>query len=385
MSRVDLVVECEASSSMRARQLEAIFDVPRREKQTMEWHGEVPLEGQDWNVGLIVGPSGAGKSSVARQLFGAERVDRAFSWAGKSVLDDFADLHSIEEIADVCKAVGFNTIPAWLRPHAVLSTGEKFRVDLARRLLEQDDPIVVDEFTSVVDRQVAQIGSHAVQKYVRAQGRKFVAVGCHYDVIEWLQPDWVLEPATMSFQRRSLQRRPPVDVEVTRVEYEAWHTFAPFHYMSADLGTPARCFALFVGGRMAAFAGVLYRMHPKVQDVAGVSRLVTLPDFQGLGLAPILVDKLGALFKGIGMRLHTYPAHPALIRGFDKSPVWAMVRKPGFVNGTVASPTGKKKKDGTSGFGGRPCAVFEYVGPAVPFTEAAPVVDVPWGRCKPAA
>jgi hypothetical protein len=94
--------------------------------------------------------------------------------------------------------------------------------------------IVVDEFTSVVDRQVAKIGSHAVQKHIRKCGKKFVAVTCHYDVFEWLQPDWVLEPATMSFQWRSLQRRPDLAIEVSRVDHAAWKLFAPFHYLRAN-------------------------------------------------------------------------------------------------------------------------------------------------------
>jgi ABC-type ATPase with predicted acetyltransferase domain len=76
---------------------------------------------------------------------------------------------------------------------------------LARALLEGGDQIVIDEFTGVVDRQVAKIGSDAVQKFIRKRGKKFVAVTCHYDVIEWLRPEWMLEPATMTFQWRSVQ------------------------------------------------------------------------------------------------------------------------------------------------------------------------------------
>jgi ABC-type ATPase with predicted acetyltransferase domain len=83
-----------------------------------------------------------------------------------------------------------------MKPQAVLSNGERFRVDLARRLLELPDPIVVDEFTSVVDRQVAKIGAHAVQKFVRKHNRRFVAATCHYDVVEWLQPDWIFSLRT---------------------------------------------------------------------------------------------------------------------------------------------------------------------------------------------
>jgi hypothetical protein len=140
---------------------------------------------------------------------------------------------------------------------------------------------MVDEFTSVIDRQVAKIGCHAVQKLIRKQQKQFVAVTCHYDVVEWLQPDWMLEPATMSFQWRSLQRRPALDVEIARVGHDAWKLFAPFHYLTADLHRAAACYVLFVEGVPASFAGVLHRPHPKVDDIKGVSRLVTLPDYQG--------------------------------------------------------------------------------------------------------
>ena len=74
------------------------------------------------------------------------------------MIDDFSKALSIEQITQACSGVGFNTIPSWMKPYAVLSTGEKFRVELARHLVEGGELIVVDEFTSVVDRQVAQIG-----------------------------------------------------------------------------------------------------------------------------------------------------------------------------------------------------------------------------------
>jgi len=171
------------------------------------------------------------------------------------VIDDFAKRFSIEAVTNACQAVGFNTIPAWMRPFRVLSNGERFRVELARRILELPDPIVVDEFTSVVDRQVAQIGAHAVQKYLRKNKRQFAAISCHYDIVDWLQPDWMFEPATMTFARRSLRQRPSVDVTISRVPYFAWSLFAPFHYLTSELHRAARCFCLFVGDR----PGVVWR------------------------------------------------------------------------------------------------------------------------------
>lgn len=363
MPTVDLVVESPVSTSTRARQVCSMFDVPPQGTARLEWSVNVPALDEDWSVGLIVGPSGSGKTSVMRKVYGEPP---ALEWGAASVVDDFARTLSVQQVTDACGAVGFNTIPAWLRPFAVLSNGEKFRVDLARRLLELPDPIVVDEFTSVVDRQVAQIGAHAVQKYVRKAGRKFVAVSCHYDVIDWLQPDWVLDMATQSFTRRLVQRRPAVECVVARVPYAAWAMFAPFHYLTADLHRSARCFGLWANGRLAVFCGVLHRPHPKVDDVKGVSRVVTLPDYQGMGLAFALIDRLGAAHRAMGLRFRNYPAHPAFVRAHDRSPMWRLKKKPG----QFGSGTGKSSSVSGSAQQQRPCAVFEYVGPAMDRGEA---------------
>lgn len=365
MPRVDLVVESPMSSGHRVRQLEGMFDVPRADTSRLEWHGDVPIDDDAWQVGLIVGPSGCGKSSLLRQLFGPPIE---LTWGAPSVVEDFAPTLSMTDIVAVCQAVGFNTIPAWMRPHAVLSGGEKFRAMLARQLLESPGVVVVDEFTSVVDRQVAKIGAHAVQKYVRRRGSRFVAASCHYDIIEWLQPDWILEPTSMQLSRRALQRRPRLDVSVSPVPYAAWRMFAPFHYLTTELHCSSRCYGLFVRDRIAAFAGLLPRPisngKQKGQCAWGVSRLVTLPDWQGLGLAMCLVDTLGAAHRAVGRRLRTYPAHPSLVRAFDKSAAWTMAKPPGrFL--TNSSRTGL-------GFtGGRPCATFEYVGAEMPDGQAA--------------
>lgn len=361
--RVDVTVETDVSRSGRARQLEGMFDVPGAAKQSQSWRIDAPLDERDWNVGLIVGPSGAGKSTVLREMFGQERE---LSWDAPSVVDAFDRELSMQDVAAACQAVGFNTIPAWLRPHHVLSNGERFRAHMARLLVEakQGETIVVDEFTSVVDRQVAQIGAHAVAKHVRRHEQRFVAATCHFDVIDWLQPDWIIEPALRKFTWRSVQPRPRIDVSVAAVDYSAWQLFAPFHYLTRELNKAARCFVLFVGDQPAAFAGVLHRPHAKARNIKGVSRLVTLPDWQGLGLAFALVDVLGGAYRAVGQRLRTYPAHPALIKGFDRSQSWSLKQRPGYAGskGVVHGPNAKLMQQWRAG--SRPCAVFEYVGPS---------------------
>lgn len=351
--------------------MEALFDVPAQTKARRTWTGDVDLDARPWRIGLIVGPSGSGKSTLLRALFG-EMVP--LTWDAGSVVDDFDRALTMETIADACSAVGFNTIPAWMRPFRVLSTGERFRVDVARRLLEAPSPIAIDEFTSVVDRQVAKIAAHAIQKTIRrTTDRKLVAATCHYDVIDWLQPDWLLEPATMTLRWRSLQARPDVACSIDRVERDAWRTFAPFHYLTAELPRGARCYLLSVDGRPASIAAFVVRPHPSVKNLVGCTRLVTLPDYQGLGLAFALLDRIASAYRAIGKRVHMYPAHPVLVRAFDRSRSWRLEKAPGFASSAPSNRTSRRSSTGT--FGARPCAVFQYVGPTLDPRVASRVLD----------
>lgn len=361
MPHVNVTAEIKIVRSARVKQLETMFDIPPAKKSRREWHGNLPIEKKPWQIGLIVGPSGSGKSTILNESF---RRPSCLEWKSNSVIDDFHKSYSIDDVTRVCQAVGFNTIPAWMRPHVVLSNGEKFRAELARRLLEDSDPIVVDEFTSVVDRQVAKIGAFAVQKYIRRENRQFIAASCHRDIIDWLQPDWIFEPESMEFSWREIEERPPIEITYSWVPRSVWPIFSPYHYMSASLSHPAQCFAAFIDGRIVAIACMLHRPHPRVRDIVGTSRLVTLPDWQGIGIMPRLCDHLGACYKAIGKRMRSYPAHPAFVRSFQRSAKWRQTKKAG-------SFAPKKGKTATVGsFGGRPCAVFEYCGESYDRIEA---------------
>lgn len=368
-----------------------MFDVPLQKKLSREWDVNLPIEDFDWQVGLIVGPSGSGKSQIARRMWG-DAVDRGLEWTNQPVIDDFPEELNITSITDACSAVGFNTIPAWMKPYSVLSNGERFRVDLARRLLNEDDPVVIDEFTSVVDRQVAKIASHACQKYVRRKtSRKFVAVTCHYDVIDWLQPDWVYDPSTGEFARRSVQPRPNLDVAVSPLPYSAWKIFAPFHYMSHSLAKAARCWGLWVEDHLAAFCAAMYRpsnsKKKKHRGVMGFSRIVTLPDYQGLGLGYFISDTVASIYTGMGYRVNNYPAHPSMIRVLDRSPRWKLMKRPASFSvesQSIEKLTKRLQSQNllSSGWmvrmGSRPNATFRYVGPPMDRDKAEAMAQ--WHR-----
>src|SRR5699024_5865496 len=119
-----------------------------------------------------------------------------FEYTASSVIDDMT-CTKVEEIHRMFYTVGFGRVTSWLKQYHVLFNGEKMRVDLARKLLSEET-IVFDEFTSVVDRQVAKVMCIAIKKAMKHfPEKRFIAIGCHHDVIEYLQPDWLFNTDTM--------------------------------------------------------------------------------------------------------------------------------------------------------------------------------------------
>ena len=150
----------------------------------------------EWCIGVIVGRSGTGKTTIARHVFGDDYC-RGFSYKAQSVIDDMLTGVSMDAVEKTLYSVGFSSVPSWLKPYAVLSEGEKMRCDLARALLEKDT-VVFDEFTSVVDRTVAKNACIAINNALHQNSaKKFVAVTCHRDILDWLQPDWVFDTDAM--------------------------------------------------------------------------------------------------------------------------------------------------------------------------------------------
>lgn len=193
MPSFDFVKKSDIDKTFRVAKIISDFDV-QLEHSNERFCGSIDLP-NDWNIGLIVGSSGTGKTTIAKELFKEELIT-TFEYTHKSVVDDM-NADSVDDIEKMFYAVGFGSVPSWLKPYSVLSNGEKMRVDLARALLERDF-VVFDEFTSVVDRNVAQTASIAVNKAIKRLNKKFIAVSCHRDIIEWLQPDWVFDTDTMS-------------------------------------------------------------------------------------------------------------------------------------------------------------------------------------------
>ena len=184
--KYDLSFDTKPIDSHRSKILINSYDLPQQ-GITQRFRGILNLP-DAWNVGVIFGNSGSGKTSIAKACFGDFKKN---VWNESAIIDNFDSKFSMDQITYILGSVGFNSVPYWLKSYNVLSNGEKSRVDLARLLLENDLSIY-DEFSSMVDRDVAKSMSFSLQKAARKLNKKIVLISCHSDIVQWLTPDWCL-------------------------------------------------------------------------------------------------------------------------------------------------------------------------------------------------
>jgi ABC-type lipoprotein export system ATPase subunit len=343
MPTFDIIKEVKPTKTFRVASVIGKFDL-QSENVVEHFKGDIDIPNQ-WQVGLIVGKSGTGKTTIAKQLF-EDAYITSYEYTAETVLDDMPKECSVEEITAAFNSVGFSSPPSWLKPYSVLSNGQKMRVDLARAILEKNELFVFDEFTSVVDRNVAQIGSFAMQKAIRKTDKKFIAVTCHFDVQDWLLPDWVFNTDTMTFQNFEGQKKNRPDIKFEIFNYgdkSIWKMFAKHHYLSHSHNNAANVFVATVNDEVAGFISVLHFPHPKVKNMKKVHRLVILPDYQGAGIGLRLLNEIGKIYKHEQQRFNIMTSAPSLIFALKKSNKWDCVRygrvsevKKGVLEGTTS-------------------------------------------------
>jgi len=326
MPSAKFVIEKKIPLSFRVEKVKGIFDY-EADIVKKEFDVSIPIEDMKWNIGLIVGSSGSGKTTIAKNVFKDYKLFDGFKWSDKTIIDDFKKNLSPKDITEALSKVGFASPPDWLKPFNILSNGQKMRAELARLILETKKPVIYDEFTSVVDRQVAQIGSSAIQKFIRKENKKFIAVSCHYDIEEWLEPDWVYDANKKEFSRRSV-RRPKIKVNIRKAEQNEWKLFKEFHYLSAVHNNSAHKFIAEINNEPVAWCSVIHFPHPKVKNYKRIHRIVVKPDYQGIGLGGKFMSVIAKDFKTKGYRMRLVTSSPSFIYGLSASKNWIMVRKP---------------------------------------------------------
>lgn len=368
---------CADFASYRAARVKSLFNVESATDFNLDV--DLPIDDDTWRVGVVVGPSGSGKSSLGRLIFGAEAFYQPTGWpADKPIVDVIAPNGDFNAVTAALAAVGLGSVPAWLRPYFVLSNGERFRADLARIVAEAPAKVVVDEFTSVVDRQIAKIGAMAFQKAWRRTGGQAVLLSCHRDILEWVEPDWVFDTATGEFARGSLWRRPRFDLELWETDWSAWPAFEPHHYLKLPRMPASTCYVGTVEGQLVCHLAV--SPHPQLyrgMRQARAARLVVMPEWQGAGVGMRFLNEVcGAWLNGNNpfrtpMRVLFHTSHPGLCAALRRDDSWRQVSAKLFgaskaKSGRTFAGLERLGVDGgdPSGFGGHLRAVqgFRYYG-----------------------
>lgn len=340
------------------------FDIQNREETSVSISMNLgDYKTFDWNIGVILGGSGSGKTTILKKMGDVKKIN--FD-AEKPLISNFNWLQP-KDATLVLTSMGLSSVPTWLRPFHTLSNGEQYRATLAYLVAsaKDDEVILIDEYTSVVDRDVAKAMSFALQKYIRRENKRIILASCHYDILEWLMPDWTCSPQKGGALERCDYRRhgrPKIELQVSRVEPDTWNLFKKHHYLT-ELNNKAYSHYLFEWeGKPIGINIISPLPSGSLENAFRESRIVVLPDYQGLGIGYEISKITASIYKSDNRRYFTKTVHPALGEKRNQSCLW----RPTPDNGKERK---KRKKEFNYEHhwkhNSRPSYCHEYIGEAL--------------------
>jgi ABC-type lipoprotein export system ATPase subunit/GNAT superfamily N-acetyltransferase len=329
------------------------FDIQNKDESNVIVEANLENLPKQWNIGVVYGGSGTGKTTILKNYFKKE-MDKSYFDNSKSLISNF-DWLEPKDATFLLSAMGLSSVPTWLRPFNTLSNGEQYRANLAYIVgsASENEVILIDEYTSVVDRDVAKAMSNALQKYIRRTNKKIVLASCHFDIMEWLQPDWIYSPSKGRLEIAPSLRQPKIELQIVRCRYETWKLFKQHHYLTEDLNKAATNYLVLWNEQPICFIGVL--PFPGVGDekTRRISRIVVLPDFQGLGLGKNILNYISSLYAKNESIMYIRTMSPALGLALAKDNNWIATSSNLKIPG--ADSSGRKMIE-------RPSYSYKYIG-----------------------
>jgi energy-coupling factor transporter ATP-binding protein EcfA2 len=323
----------------------------------------LPTEG----IILIAGTSGSGKSTILRSI---ADVTPAIIDYDKTVIENFSSPEEGEQLLLSC---GLRSIPTWFRSPKTLSNGEFHRFEVALGL--DKGIFIIDEFTSVVDRDTAKSLAYSIRKYFDKQvtHKVLYIASCHKDIIDWLDPEYVYDTDLQVLENRRLlhriSRRPTIIITIKSASSEYWKHFGKYHYLDTGMSKSAHCYVGFIGDKPVVFGAVIHGTSGTLHSYWRGHRTVVLPEFQGLGIGSAFSDAIAEIYHNKGLLYYSKTAHPAFGEHRNNSSKW----RPTGMNGKSRAKS-YLKDDGSKrdmpGYGGttverdahRVCYSHQYIG-----------------------
>lgn len=323
-------LESPVFQTFRCQRAANALDIDVSKKSIHELSIDADIK-SDFNLGLIIGSSGSGKTTLAKSIAGEDCFKSPLDM-DLPIIEQLPKEWSYDECAQALQGIGLTSVPHWIKPVKTLSNGQKARAEAALLMSQPgDQEIFIDEWTSVVDRTVAKAMSHTVQKYARRANKKIILISCHYDVVEWLDPDWIIDCNKSEFiDRRLLRpeeraRKTTLEFHLKRVDRSTWRYFSKYHYLSEKLpGGYIECYGLFHGDNQIGFqcfANYVPMKKGHIKKQMHFNRTVIHPDYSGLGLGIKMInissiDMLKRFGNTIQIRgkFSSIPVYKALIK-----------------------------------------------------------------------
>lgn len=314
----------------------------------------------DWNIGVIYGGSGSGKSTILKRM--GEIKEPIFD-NDKPLISNF-DWLEPKDASLLLTSIGLSSIPTWLRPFRTLSNGEQYRAKVAYLIgkAKENEVVLIDEFTSVVDRDVAKAMSFSMQKYLRRNNKRVIVSSCHYDIMEWLTPDWTCSPQKGGALERGQwlrQSRPNIELQVSRVESDTWDLFKKHHYLTESVNKSCKFFLFTWNNKPVAITAIINQPNKGRPSAVACSRIVVLPDFQGMGLGNKVLEFIASIYKGNGhCNFYIKTVNPALGEYWSNSDKWRATS----MNGKKGRPSSSSKNPKAKNRLTRKSYCYEYIG-----------------------
>jgi len=326
------VVDLKSDPPSGFRSIKAAQSVDLNVAEKLTHHMEIKADvSTDFNVGLIIGASGSGKTTLAMEIFGPACFETMLDFS-KPIIEQFKTSMSYDECAAALNGIGLSQVTCWVKPAGALSNGQKARAEAALQMTSNRPFVVIDEFTSVVDRSVAKVMAHCVQKFARKFGKKITLVSCHYDVTEWLNPDWVIDcNAEIYTDRRCLwrdfKRSETFKFEIARCDRNSWKRFSKYHYLSHRMaGGHNETFGLYYEGKQIGFQCFSnYVPHRKgTVKIMHSNRTVIHPDYVGFGIGMKLIDLTSGIMIKDGFRVMAKFSSVPVYKSMSRNPLWKL-------------------------------------------------------------
>lgn len=328
MQTYELTLKSPVSKSFRCQKAADSLDIDTEKKSIHHFKINADIK-TDFNIGLIVGASGSGKTSLAKHIFG-EKIFESPLKEDLPIIEQLPEHMDYESCVQALSGMGLTSVPCWIRPVYTLSNGQKARADAALMIALNKEVSVIDEWTSVVDRTSAKVMSHCVQKHARKSNSKIILLSCHYDVIEWLNPDWIIDCNKQTYQnRRSLRktftRSEKLNFQVRECSTRTWKTFSKYHYLSKNLpGGNVHAFGLFCDQNQIGF-GCYANYVPRFPKMVHSNRVVIHPDYVGFGLGIKFVNITAQIMKEKGYDVRAKFSSVPMYKARIKDPKWKLL------------------------------------------------------------